>query len=442
VVVQEDKRIGREPIRNHEEDAVKVGKQKPPVVAIEKLGLETGPIEGDAVEELARYGARLILSSYVHAEVEAHLGAGWYERRDGRQGQRNGRRERGVSCGVGKVMIDYPKVRGCAVPFRSAVLAAWQRKSRTLLATMPSLYVEGLSTRDYTRALSPLWQEAGLSRSTVSRANGRLVEAFRQWRRRSLAEESISYLYLDGHFEGVRMGTRDKEAILVAHGVRPDGQRVLLGVWLGCHEDTASWKLALHDLVERGLARPWMLITDGNPGLIRAIREVWPKALRQRCIVHRIRNVLARVPKAEQPTIRKALNRIFYAPCEKEALAQARRFAEQWGNLYPEAVVTLGRDLADCLAFFRLPPRHWKRIRTSNTLERLFREVRRRTRVIGRLPNETAALSLVWAVMDPAAQRWHGLIMDAYHREKLQEGIRSLEANPIRIEGFDDLLAA
>lgn len=421
---------------------MKVGKQKPPVVAIEKLGLELGPIEGDAVEELARYGARLILSSYVHAEVEAHLGAGWYEHAAERQGRRNGRRERGVSCGVGKVMIDYPKLRGCATPFQSAVLAAWQRKSQTLVATLPSLYVEGLSTRDYERALAPLWQGTGLSRSTVSRANTQIAEAFEQWRRRSLAEESIRYLYLDGHFEGVRMGTSGKEAILVAHGVRADGRRVLLGVWLGCHEDTASWKLALQDLVERGLHQPWLIISDGNPGMIRAVREIWPKALRQRCIVHRIRNVLARIPKGEQPTIRKALNRIFYAPSEAEALAQARRFAEQWTNLYPEAVVTLGRNLADCLAFFRLPPRHWKRIRTSNTLERLFREVRRRTRVIGRLPNETAALSLVWAVMDPAARRWHGLIMDAYHQDKLQEGIHSLEANPIRIEGFDDLLAA
>jgi len=421
---------------------VKVGKQKPPVVAIEKLGLELGPMEGDAVEELARYGARLILSSYVNAEVEAHLGAGLYERAEARRGHRNGRRERGISCGVGQVRIDYPKVRDCPTPFQSAVLGAWQRKSQTLLATIPSLYVEGLSTRDYERALSPLWEGVGLSRSTVSRANERIEEAFAQWRRRSLAEESITYLYLDGHYEGIRMGTSGKEAILVAHGVRIDGRRVLMGVWLGCHEDTASWKLALQDLVERGLKRPWLIISDGNPGLIRGVREIWPKTPRQRCIVHRIRNVLARVPKNEQPTIRKAMNKIFYAPCEEEAKVQAHRFAQQWGNLYPEAVATLGRDLADCLTFFRLPPRHWKRIRTSNGLERLFREVRRRTRVIGRLPNEEAALSLVWSIMDSTAQRWHGLIMDAYHCDKLQEALRSLEANPIRVEGFDEPVAA
>lgn len=185
-----------------------------------------------------------------------------------------------------------------------------------------------------------------------------------------------------------------------------------------------------------------MVISDGNAGLIRAVREMWPQVHRQRCIAHRIRNVLARVPKGEQRMIRKALNRIFYAPSEAEAIAEARQFAEKWTNMYPEAVTILGRDLADCLTFFRMPPRHWKRIRTSNILERLFREVRRRTRVIGRFPNERAALSLVWSIMEPNAKRWHGLIMDTYHMDKAQEGLLSLEANPIRVEGFDDVLAA
>lgn len=421
---------------------MKRGKQKLGAVAIEKLGLELGPIEGDPVETLARYGARLVLSSYLNAEVEAHLGAGWYQRAPGRQGRRNGYRTRGVSCGVGQVQVNYPKVRECTVPFASAVLGAWQRKSQTLWATLPSLYVEGLSTRDYERALSPLWEGGGLSRSTVSRANEQLQGAFERWRRRSLTEEEIVYLYLDGHYEGVRAGTREKEALLVVHGVRSDGQHVLLGVYLGSHEDTDSWKLALQDLVERGLKRPLLVISDGNPGLIRAVREIWPKVARQRCIVHRIRNVLARVPKSEQARFRKALNRIFYAPSLGEALAEARKFAEQWQNVYPEAVATLGRDLADCLTFFRMPPRHWKRLRTSNGLERLFREVRRRTRVIGRFPHERAALSLVWSVLDPNARRWHGLVMDAYHRDKLQEGLRSLEVDPITVEGFNELLAA
>jgi transposase-like protein len=212
---------------------------------------------------------------------------------------------------------------------------------------------------------------------------------------------------------------------------------------LGEHESAESWKLALQDVVARGLKRPWMVVSDGNPGLIRAIKDVWGKKLaRQRCIVHKTRNVLSRVPKGEQGAIRRELNKIFYAASLEEALREARRFVETYQNVYPSAVETLGRDLADCLTFFRMPPRHWVRIRTSNPLERALKEVRRRTRVIGRFPTEMAALSLVWSVMDEDSKKWRGIIMDEYHVQKAREGIHSLESNPIQIDWLKDLLAA
>jgi transposase-like protein len=204
-----------------------------------------------------------------------------------------------------------------------------------------------------------------------------------------------------------------------------------------------SWKLALQDVVARGLRRPWMVISDGNPGLIRALRDTWGKKLvRQRCIVHKTRNVLSRIPKGAQPRIRRELNRIFYAASLEDALKEARLFAERYRNTYPSAVETLGRDLADSLSFFRMPPRHWARIRTSNPLERALKEVRRRTRVIGRFPTEIAALSLVWSVMDQDSRKWRGIVMDTYHRDKVREGIASLEADPIQIGWRQDLLVA
>ena len=147
------------------------------------------------------------------------------------------------------------------------------------------------------------------------------------------------------------------------------------------------------------------MISDGCPGLIRAVKETWPTAPRQRCIVHRIRNVLARVPKRDHQRVAPALNRIFYAASLEEALAAARAFAGHWQNVYPEATRLLGEDLADGLTFFRFPPRHWKRLRTSNGLERDFKEVKRRTRVIGRFPSEMAALSLVWTVLEQQAAK-------------------------------------
>lgn len=422
---------------------MKVSKQKPPVIAMEKLGLKVGEIEGDPIEELGRYAARLVLTSYLHAEVTEHLGADVYERTEERRGSRNGTRVRKVSLGIGTVELDYPKVREVQEVFRSGILGAWQRKSATLVATLPNLYVEGLSTRDYERALGDLWEGTGVSRSTVSRANEALKEGFQKWRRRSLEGEEIAYLYLDGYYEGVRFGTKGKEALLIVHGIRADGSRVLLGVYLGEHESTESWKLALQDLVDRGLKRPWMVISDGNPGLIRALKDTWGKKLaRQRCIVHKTRNVLSRVPKTEQVGIRRELNKIFYAVSLEEALKAASLFAEKYKNIYPSAVETLGRDLADSLSFFRMPPRHWARIRTSNPLERVLKEVRRRTRVIGRFPTEIAALSLVWSVMDEDSKKWRGIIMDDYHRDKLREGILSLEESPIQIDWLDKLLAA
>ena len=416
--------------------------RKPPVLAIEDLGLELGGVRGDPIEGLARYGARLVLTSYLEAEVSAHLCADRYERTDERRGSRNGRRRRKVSCGAGEIEIDFPKVRQTDAPFRSAILEAWQRTSATLVATLPSLYVEGLSTRDFKRALKPLHEGTGLSRSSVSRANEQLKEAFDAWRKRDLSQEEVIYLFLDGHFEGVRLGTKEKEAILVAHGITKSGQRALLGVYLGGRESTEAWKLALEDLTERGLSQPLLVISDGNAGLIRAVKDLWPTVARQRCIVHRMRNVLARVPKKEHARIRRALSRIFYAPSLDEALEAARVFAQQWQNVYPSAVETLGRDLSDCLTFFRFPPRHWKRLRTSNALERCFREVKRRTRVVGRFPDERSALSLVWAVMDRNAQSWRGVLMDAPHWELVQAGVSSLSEHPIVVQGFAELLAA
>ena len=240
----------------------------------------------------------------------------------------------------------------------------------------------------------------------------------------------------------MRFGTREKEAILVAHGIREDGSRVLLGVYLGSHESTEAWKLALDDLVARGLREPLLIITDGSPGLIKAVRRTWPTAPRQRCIVLRIRNVLARVPKKDHRRIRTELNAIFYAASLEDALSAARRFAERFGGVYPSACEVLGTDLADCLTFLRFPQQHWKRLRTSNTLERTFREVRRRTRVIGRFPTERSALSLVWAVLDAESAKWRGVRMKPQWLDAIRAAREELRTQPIVVTGFEELLVA
>lgn len=232
-------------------------------------------------------------------------------------------------------------------------------------------------------------------------------------------------------------GAYPAEAVLVAHGVCADGSRVVLGLMLGGRESSASWKAFLHDLADRGLNEPALVIGDGNGGLIRAMKDVWPDVPRQRCVAHKIRNVLNRVPKKEQATVKREVAKIFYAPCMEEAKQRAERFIAQYGKQYAMACETLCRDLHDCLTFYRFPQAHWKRLRTSNVIERSFREVRRRTRVVGRFPNELSALTLVFATLEEDRLKWRGLRMDNELRadiEEAQEDVKQkicLESRPL-----------
>jgi putative transposase len=317
-----------------------------------------------------------------------------------------------VQVGSGLVEVDAPKVTGALVPFASEVLPAWKRRGEELEEAIVQLYAEGLSTRDFRRALGKLWGETGLSRSSVSRANKTLHEAFSAWRRRDLSGEEVLYLFLDGVYLKMRVGKGPAEAVLVAHGITAEGKRTLLGVMLGSRESEQSWKGLLEQLEQRGLRPPALVIHDGNQGLAKALKGVWKEVPRQRCIAHKIRNVLARVPKAQQGEVKRALCKIFYAPGLEEALAAVKAFAAKYGKQLPTACGVLARDLGDCLTFYRFPQLHWKRLRTSNVIERAFREVRRRTDVVGRFPGETAALTLIWAALEQDRLKWRGVQMD------------------------------
>ena len=253
---------------------------------------------------------------------------------------------------------------------------------------IPLLYVEGLSTRDFRRALKPLWGESGLSPSSVSRANRALKESFNNWRRRDLSLEEIVYLFPDGIYLGVSGGSREKEAILVAHGINREGKRVVLHLSLGGRESTESRKGTINDPVGRGLKPPQLIISDGNPGLLRAIKDIWPQVPRQRCIVHRMRNVPA-------------------------------------------------KHLEECFTFYRFPERHWKYIRTSNVLERAFKEVKRRTKVVGRFPTETSALIMVFGILEEKKLKWQKVTMRPEDIAWIEETTKLLEEEPIRL-GFPD----
>jgi len=407
------------------------------------LGLSLEELAGQPLELFAREGAKLLLMVGLEEEVTAALKRRPYERSQGKVvGYRNGHRDRQVSCGAGIIEILVPRVSDTEETFRSQLLEAWQRRSKLLEEIIPLLYVEGLSTRDFKRALKPLWGKSGLSRSSVSRANRALKEAFNNWRHRDLSIEDIIYLFLDGIYLGVRGRSRDKEAVLVAHGITREGKRIVLHLSLGGRESTESWKGVLNDLVERGLRRPQLITIDGNPGLLRAIRDVWPEVPRQRCAVHRIRNVLARVPKKKQDEVRKAVHRIFYAACLDDARDEAMHFLSRYSREFPTACEVLAKHLEECLTFYRFPERHWKHIRTSNVIERYFKEVKRRTRVVGRFPNETSALVMVFSLLEEERMKWQKVGMRAQDIAWIEEASKALEQEPIRLEFLEEMLVA
>lgn len=413
-----------------------------PTVSIADLGLTIEEVGGQPLDLIAREGARVILEIALNEEVAAFLNRKRYERSEAAAaGYRNGTRKRTVQCGSGEIVIRKPKIVGAEEPFESKVVDRWQRRSQYLEAVLPALYVEGLSTRDFKRALKPLLGESGLSRSSISRVNKALAASFKTWRKRDLSEENVVYLFLDGYYLGVRKGGREKEALLIAHGVRADGSRVLLGVYLGGRESTESWKGVARDLLDRGMPEPKLTITDGNPGLLRALNEVMPQVARQRCTAHRTRNVLARVKKSRQAEVKGALNKIFHAACLEDAMAGASEFHRRYLKEFPTATEVLAQGLGDCLTFYRFPELHWKRIRTSNVLERAFLEVRRRTDVIKRLPDEMSALALVFGVLEEDRLKWRGVKMDDEVQQAIVIAFKQLKEEPIRVEWAEKLAA-
>jgi len=389
---------------------------------LERLALNEHPLD-----LVARAGAQMLLEAAIEAEVDEALGRTRYERRgEDQKGYRNGVRARKLTSGIGELDVDVPRVCGTAEPFKSNVLPAYTRILPSLSGILPALYVEGLSTRDFKRALGPSLGKAGLSKSSISRACRKLKSDFVAWRTRRLDEIDLLYLFLDGFYVGVRRGSKEKEGILVAHGYCVDGSRVLIGIDMGYRESTVSWKSFLQDMVSRGLRVPKLVVCDGNPGLLRAVGETWPEVAIQRCIAHRMRNILERVPKAHRERVKESLREIFYAEGEASARLMADAFVEKWGHEFAAATRCLLEQLDACLTFYRFPSEHWKRIRTSNVLERAFKEARRRTNVVERFPTEESALSMIWSVLMNQCANWRGVEVKDSHVIYIAEALRSM----------------
>ncbi len=374
------------------------------------------PIE-ECLEELMRHSVRLVLQQVVEDEVTMWLGRGWNGRGDRqRAGYRNGHSGLTIKTTAGPVELKRPKLRNTTETFASQLLGKGVVRSAPLEALVISGWVRGLSDRDIEALLGEaLGPEAALSKSTVSRICQRLRQEFESFRARDLSDVWLDYLYLDGSHFRMHDGTR-AEPVMVAYGITTVGRPVLVAVEPAAAESTDAWADMLCGLRHRGLRLPMLTVTDGAPGLIAAVESQLCGSLRQRCLIHRCRNVVAKIPAEYQDRIKSEFWAIFddidTEPGEaavREAQRRIDGFSDRHRTAYPAAVRCLEDDRQALTSFLRFPRQHWKRIRHTNLIERTFGETRRRVKVIGRLPGEASCLSLVWAVLDRASNGWRGL---------------------------------
>jgi putative transposase len=387
----------------------------PPSAEIEEqidrlLAVGVGENPRESLSELARLGARLIIQRAVEDEFDAWLGRARYERRPDYQrglrnyesGLRNGFRPRRLQTAEGELSVEIPQVREAAEPFVSKLFPRGTKLLRTapLRAMVIGAFVRGLSMRD----VESLCEKAGLgklSKSTASRICSELRERFERFRRRDLYDIRLAALFLDATFLAVRPDG-PKEGVLVAWGFTEDGERVLLAVMLGMRESHEDWLELARDLIGRGLGAPMLIVADGAPGLIRAVEQCWPASDRQHCAVHRVRNLLAKLPERERERVRQNYwQALDDAINERDGKQRLQALVDELDRAgYTAAAKCLADDLDALVVHLRYPTRHRRRWRSTNLLERSLGEVKRRTKVIGRFPGETSCLTLVWAVLD------------------------------------------
>jgi putative transposase len=376
----------------------------------------------DPLTEIAREGARRMLTTALEAEIGAFLEQFSGERLpDGRQRVvRHGYGpEREIQTGIGALGVRRPKVRdraadtegGEKVRFTSHILPRWARRSRSLDALLPVLYLRGVSTGDFQEALAALLgsDAPNLSPGVISRLTAAWGKEYERWQHRDLSARRYVYIWADGVYLQARMEP-EAECILVVVGATPEGKKELVGFHVGTRESTQSWRELLVDLKARGLAlAPKVAVGDGSLGFWKALDEVFPGTRHQRCWVHKVSNVLNKMPKSMAPTVKSDLRDIWQAETRTAAEAAMDTFIEKYGAKYGKAVDCLTRDRDALLAFYDFPAEHWDHLRTANPIESVFATVRHRTiRTKGALSQKTAKL-MVFTLVRAASKKWRRL---------------------------------
>lgn len=384
----------------------------------------------DPLTAVLRQGAQRLVAQAIEVEV-AILLAQYADQRDGQGRQaivRNGYLpERDVQTGIGAVRVQVPRVRdrsGAGIRFHSGLLPPYIRRSKSLEALLPWLYLKGVSTGDFSEALQALLgpDAPGLSPATLSRLKQGWQDELAQWQQRDLTGKRYVYFWVDGVYLETRL-EESRHCMLVIIGADASGQKELVGLWDGYRESEQSWKEGLLDLKSRGLVQaPVLAIGDGALGFWKALRQVYGQTRGQRCWVHKTANVLDKLPKALQPQAKQRLQAIWMAPDRQRAVMAFDLFIATYEAKYPKAAECLAQDREELLAFYDFPAEHWGHIRTTNPIESTFATVRLRTDKTRGCLSRVTMLAMVFKLYQSAAKRWHRL-RAAHYLTKVMQGM-------------------
>ena len=374
----------------------------------------------DGRSELVRLAARLIIEEALEGEARDAPGRDCYARGAAPgAGYRNGYRTGRVKRAEGAIEYSAPQITDRSEPFCSRLREIVGGRTEALEALAVEMYARGLSTRDIEGLFA---DEAGkplLSGTAVSEITERLWAQYEAFASRDLSEFEVVYLFVDGVAERLHLG-QPREAVLAAWGILADGKKALLHLAPGTKEDTASCKEFFQDLRRRGLPDPLLVVSDGAPGIIRASEECLPRTVRQRCLVHKMRNLESKVPENVWPEFKARAAACYQAASPALARLLKDDIVATYGRDLPSAVACLEDDFEACIAHLSCPLGHRRAIRTTNLLERLFGEERRRTKLIPHAFGERAILKLMYAALIRAAERWRGIRIGEFERRQLR----------------------
>lgn len=357
------------------------------------------------LRELVRTSVEETLNGLLDQEAQALTNAAKYERTQERQGYRSGHYDRNLLTSSGEVTLKVPKLKGVA--FETAIIERYRRRESSVEEALIEMYLAGVSVRRIEDITEALWRTK-VSPSTISELNQKVYGHIATWRTRELTG-SYPYVYLDGiYLKRNWGGTYENVAILVALAVNADGYREVIGASEGMKEDKESWRAFLVSLKERGLQGPQLFIGDKCLGLLEAVHEVFPAAKYQRCTVHFYRNVFSVTPRAKAREVAAMLKAIHAQEDREAAQDKAKVVVQKLKEMkLPEAARKVADGIEETLTYMHFPSQHWRKLRTTNVLERLNREIRRRTRVVGAFPDGHSALMLVCArVRHVASTTW------------------------------------